>query len=182
MWVDSYRKRSLTVAARCGCGRVSPGLNLRVKVPGAGGTASPTTQNNGYLPTTTIEKESGSMGARGPRPPFLVASGGGASAGGAGGGPYSAAISNTWLVFGSSVSVLAPRMVGTFCSTTKLVGLFSLMTVRVPSPFELKASMVLEIKVAPSVPVPIGRVSRILPVSELRITMVAGVWQEANRT
>src|ERR1022692_3254166 len=48
-----------------------------------------------YLPTTTIEKESGSMGARGPRPPFLVASGAGASAGGAGGGPYSAAISST---------------------------------------------------------------------------------------
>src|ERR1017187_862976 len=122
------------------------------------------------------------MGARGPRPPFFWASGGGASAGGAGGGPHSAGLISTWLVLVSIVSVLAPRMVVTFCSTTKLVGLFSLMTVKVPSPFELKASMVLGLKVAPSVPVPIGKVSRILPVSELRITMVAGVWQEANRT
>src|ERR1035441_405133 len=88
-----------------------------------------------YFPTTRIENESGSIGAR-TRPPFFGASLG-ASAGGAGGGPNSAAISRMWSVLLSKVSVLARVMVFRFCSTTKLVGLFSLMTLSVPSPLEL---------------------------------------------
>ena len=42
---------------------------------------------------------------------------------------------------------LGPRHVRRFCSTTKLVGLFSLMTVNVPSRCELKASIVFGLNV-----------------------------------
>ena len=44
-----------------------------------------------------------------------------------------------------------------------------------PSPLELKASIVLGLNVAPSVPWPIGSVSRILPSSELSITMIGRI-------
>src|ERR1035438_1829529 len=88
--------------------------------------------SSAYFPTTRMENESGSMGARPPRPPPFFWASLGASAGGAGGGPYSAAISRMWSVLLSSVRVLARGMVCRFCSTTKLVGLFSLMTSSVP--------------------------------------------------
>jgi len=60
--------------------------------------------------------------------------GGGAFGAGAGVGPYSAVISKIWLVFVSRVIVLARAGVGIVCSTEKLVGESSLMTVVVPSP------------------------------------------------
>jgi hypothetical protein len=79
------------------------------------------------------------------------------------------------LVLVSSVQVLARGIVLTVCSTTKLVGLFSLMMVSVPSPWELKASMVAGLKPPPSVPFPMGSVSRIFPSTALRMTTVAGL-------
>jgi len=57
----------------------------------------------------------------------------------------------------SRVQTLARSGVATVCSTTKLVGEFSLTMVSVPSPAEAKASMVAGLKVAPSTPVPVGR-------------------------
>src|SRR5580700_2465391 len=126
-----------------------------------------------------IEKEPGTAGPRPPRP--RPAGGGAGLTGAGGGGPYSAVISRIRLVLLSSVKVLAPTGVATVCSTAKLVGLFSLMTVRVPSPCELKASIVLGLKVAPSTPVPIGSVARIFPVSAFRITMLAGLRHAAKR-
>ena len=71
---------------------------------------------------------------------------------------YSAVISRMCSVFESNVSVFARTGVVTVCSTTKLVGLFSLITVTVPSPWELNASMVFGLNTAPSVPAPSGRV------------------------
>jgi hypothetical protein len=56
------------------------------------------------------------------------------------------------LVFVSRVSVLACAGVGTICSTRKLVGESSFTTVNVPSPFELRASIVAGLKIAPSHP------------------------------
>src|ERR1700736_6879197 len=95
-----------------------------------------------YLPTTRIENESGNIGPRGPRP--AGPAGGAPPAGGvagAGGGPYSAAIVRMWFFLVSSVSVFAPGMVWRSCSTSKLVGLFSLTMVMVPLPWELNASL-----------------------------------------
>ena len=84
---------------------------------------------------------------------------------GVGGDPNSAPISNTWPVLVSSVSVFALTIVLTVCSTVKLFGLSSLITVRVPSPCELNASMVSGLNPAPSTPAPIGSVVMILPSS-----------------
>jgi hypothetical protein len=44
--------------------------------------------------------------------------------------------------------------VATVCSTTKLVGLFSLIAVNVPSPRELEAPIVAGLNTAPAVPAP----------------------------
>src|SRR5579859_8225353 len=99
-----------------------------------------------------IWNEWGIMGARGPRanagggPPAAgvpgVAAGAGpcGGAGAAGVGPNSAVMRRMWPVFASRVNVLARAGVGTVCSTLKLVGDSSLMTVSVPSPCELKRS------------------------------------------
>src|SRR5580658_7179704 len=98
------------------------------------------------------------MGARGPRiqaggPPAAGGGAGVAASGGAGGtGPNSAVIAKMRLVLVSSVCVLARAGVGTVCSTLKLVGESSLITVSVPSPCELKASMVAGLNDAPSDP------------------------------
>ena len=56
------------------------------------------------------------------------------------------------------------------------------MIVSVPSPCELKASMLLGLNPPPSVPLPIGSVARILPSSALRTTQVWGSWHMAKRT
>src|ERR1017187_3973803 len=119
-----------------------------------------------YFPTTIIENESGTICPR--RCP-------------GGGGVNSPVIEKIWFVLVSTVIVRAPSFVCAFCSTSKLVGLFSLMTVSVPSPCELNASIVFGLNPAPSTPLPIGRVVMILPSSAFRITMVAGSWHAANR-
>src|ERR1700730_13264472 len=96
---------------------------------------------DGYLPTIRSTNEPGSMGPRG----------GPAGRAGAPGsaGANSADISKMWFVLRSIVSVLATGMVVRFCSTTKLVGLFSLITVNVPSLCELNASIVEGLNTAP---------------------------------
>jgi hypothetical protein len=99
-----------------------------------------------------------------------------------GAGANSADMSKRWLVLLSNVRVLATGMVFRVCSTTKLVGLFSLTTVNVPSLCELNASIVEGLNTAPSVPEPIGRVVMIVPFSGLRITIVCGLRQVAKRT
>src|SRR5438874_1895378 len=106
-------------------------------------------------------------GPRPPRPGVGVAVGAGVA--GTGGGPYSAAIVRMWLVLVSKVRVLAPVMVWRFCSTAKLVGLFSLTIVMVPLPWELKTSIVAGLKTAPSEAPASGRVVMILPSSALRM-------------
>ena len=116
-----------------------------------------------------------------PRPPGPPGAAGAGVGAGAAGVSYSSDITKIRLVLLSSVRVRAPFMVLTICSTAKLVGLFSLMTVSVPSPCESNASMVLGLNTAPSVAGPMGRVSRILPSSALRITMVCGLRQAAKR-
>ena len=108
-----------------------------------------------YLPTIRSTNEPGSMGPRG-GPAGRAGAPGGA-------GANSADISKTWFVLRSIVSVLATGMVVRFCSITKLVGLFSLITVSVPSLCELNASIVDGLNTAPSVPAPIGTVVMILP-------------------
>ena len=65
----------------------------------------------------------------------------------------------------SSDEVLQPGLVCTVCSTAKLVGLFSLMMVSVPSRCELNASIVLGLNPPPSVPLPMGSVASTLPSS-----------------
>jgi hypothetical protein len=107
----------------------------------------------------------------------------GAAAGlqGAGGGPYSAVMSRMWPVLVSRVRSWRGRGVVTVCSTTKLVGEFSLMTVRVPSPWELKASMVAGLKVAPSQPLPMGRSVMMWPSVAERMTMSLFLRQAAKR-
>ena len=127
-----------------------------------------------YLPTIRSTNEPGSMGPRG-GPAGRAGAPGGA-------GANSADISKMWFVFRSIVSVLATGMVVRFCSTTKLVGLFSLITVSVPSLCELNASIVDGLNTAPSVPAPIGTVVMILPSLALRITIVWGLRQATNRT
>src|SRR5579871_2089783 len=114
------------------------------------------------LPTWMIWKEWGIIGARGPRahaggPPAAGGAAGDAVCGEAAGtGPNSAVIRKMWPVLLSRVRVLARAGVGTVCSTWKLVGESSLITVSVPSPCELKASIVAGLKVAPSHPLPMG--------------------------
>src|SRR5437867_6621295 len=76
-----------------------------------------------YFPTARIENEPGTTGPRPGRPPVGA---------GFAGAPNSAAISRILPVLLSRVKVFALGIVVTVCSTTKLVGLFSLMTVRVP--------------------------------------------------
>src|ERR1019366_145114 len=135
-----------------------------------------TSWSDDYLPTTTMEKVSGTIA---PRPPPRPPAAGGAV--GAGGAANSAVISRMLLVLLSRVRVLARTGVVTVCSTTKVVGLFSLITVSVPSPCELKASMVAGLKTAPSVPAPRGRAAMNLPSSALSITMFAGLRQATKR-
>src|SRR5204862_7823445 len=107
------------------------------------------------------------------RPP-----GGGAlpAGGGGGGGPVSDAITNKRPVLLSNVSVRAPfdGQVFRSCSTSKLVGLFSLTIVIVPLPCELNASIVAGLNAAPSELPASGRRSRIFPSFALSMTNVCG--------
>src|SRR5215510_5932858 len=126
-----------------------------------------------FVPTMMIVKEPGIAAPRPPRPP----TGGAAPAGGGGGGgPISDAIANRWPVLLSKAMVRAPfeGQVFKFCSTSKLVALFSLTIVIVPFPCVLKASMVAGLNVAPSELPASGSLSRIFPSFALRITNVCG--------
>ena len=96
-------------------------------------------------------------------------------------GPYSAVIVKMWSVLESRVRVFARAGVGTVCSTAKLVGESSLITVSVPSPCELKASMVAGLKVAPSQPTPVGRSVMMWPSVAERMTMLFLSRQAAKR-
>src|SRR6185295_2239321 len=97
--------------------------------------------------------------------------------GGGGGGPVSAAITKRCCVLLSKVIVRAPTIVSRFCSTSNVVGFFSLMMVIVPLLCALNASIVTGLKAAPSEPPASGSVVRILPSFALMITIVgwAGV-------
>jgi hypothetical protein len=86
-----------------------------------------------------------------------------------------------WLVFISRVRTFARAGVATVCSTEKLLDEFSCTTVSVPSPCELKASIVVELKVAPSVPLPIGRSVMICPSVADRMIMFLLSRHEAKR-
>ena len=79
-----------------------------------------------------------------------------------------------WFVLLSNAIVRAPSIVARFCSTSKLVGLVSLMTVSVPLPCVLNASNVAGLKTAPSEPPASGSRARIFPSFALRITIVCG--------
>src|ERR1700730_7559875 len=116
-----------------------------------------------YFPIIRIVNEPGTDVPWGPRPP---------PGGGGGAGPRSWLIVKMWLVLLSNVIVLAPFIVSRFCSTSKLVGLFSLTTVSVPLPCVLKASIVEGLKTAPSDPPASGRLVKLLPSSALRITIM----------
>ena len=116
-----------------------------------------------YLPIIRIVNEPGTAAPWGPRPP---------PGGGGGAGPRSWLIVRMWFVLLSNVIVRAPFIVSRFCSTSKLVGLFSLTTVNVPLPCVLKASIVEGLNTAPSEPPASGRLVRILPSSALRITIM----------
>src|SRR6202140_5303571 len=128
------------------------------------------------------------MGGRGPRIQGGAVAGGPPAAGvafdsggGAGGtGPNSAVIVRIWLVFVSRVSTFARAGVATVCSTEKLVGEFSCTTVSVPSPCELKASIVAGLKVAPSDPLPMGRSVMICPSVADKMIMFCLSRQEAK--
>src|SRR5438132_10068262 len=122
------------------------------------------------MPTMMMVKEPGITEPR-PRPPAGGVLPGG---GGGGGGPTSEAIANRWPVLLSNAMVRAPfeGQVFRFCSTSKLVGLFSLTMVIVPLPCVLKASMVAGLNAAPSEPPASGRLVRILPSVALRITII----------
>src|SRR5207342_425239 len=127
-----------------------------------------------YLPTMMIVKEPGIAAPRpAPRPP---AGGGVPSGGGGGGGPISDAIAKRCPVLLSNASVRAPFDGHVFrsCSTSKVVGLFSLTMVIVPLPCELKASIVEGLNTAPSEPPASGNLARIFPSFALRITNVCG--------
>src|SRR5436309_456556 len=80
-------------------------------------------------PISRIVNEPGTGVPCGPRPP---------AGGGGGAGPRSTLIVSRWLVLLSNVTVRAPFIVSRFCSTSKLVGLFSLTTVKVPLPWVLR--------------------------------------------
>ena len=70
---------------------------------------------------------------------------------------------------------MQPDLVGTVCSTAKLVGLLSLMMVSVPSRCELNASIVAGLNPPPSVPLPMGSVASTLPSSAFTTTQTSGV-------
>src|SRR5260221_11734666 len=141
----------------------SPGEEVR-KVgadlgrPGSGGG-----DPRRYLPTTRIVNEPGTAAPGVARPP---------PGGGGGAGPRSWLIVKMWFVLLSNVIVRAPFIVSRFCSTSKLVGLFSLTTVNVPLPCVLKASIVDGLNTAPSDPPASGRLVKILPSLALRITII----------
>src|SRR4029077_4942990 len=123
-----------------------------------------------YLPTMMIVNEPGIAAPRpAPRPP---AAGGVPSGGGGGGGPTSDAIAKRRPVLLSNAIVRAPFDDHVFrsCSTSKLVGLFSLTIVIVPFPFVLNASMVAGLNAAPSELPASGSRSRIFPSFALRMT------------
>src|SRR5580692_2725641 len=130
------------------------------------------------FPTSKIWKECGIMGERMPRVPPEAPDGG---AGGAGVGPYSAVIRKRLPVFVSSVMVLARCGVNTVCSTAKSVGEFSLITVSVPSPWELNTSIVSGLNVAPSHPTPMGRSVKMCPSAADKMIMLFLSRQAANR-
>src|SRR5437763_1552528 len=131
-------------------------------------------ESGGYLqfatllynfPIIRIVNEPGTGVPWAPRPP----PGGGGDA-----GPRSWLIVKMWFVLVSNVIVRAPFIVSRFCSTSKLVGLFSLTMVNVPLPCVLKASMVDGLNAAPSEPPASGSRSRIFPSFALRMTNVCG--------
>src|SRR3954470_4899330 len=120
-----------------------------------------------------IVKEPGIAAPRPPRPP----AGGAVSAGGAEcGGPISDAIAKRCPVLLSNAIVRAPFDGHVFrsCSTSKLVGLFSLTMVIVPLPCVLNASMVAGLNAAPSEPPASGSRARMFPSFALRMTNVCG--------
>src|SRR6185436_2558555 len=120
-----------------------------------------------------IVKEPGIAGARPARPP----AGDGVPAGGGGGaGPSSEAIAKRWPVLLSNAIVRAPfdGQVFRSCSTSKLVGLFSLTIVIVPLPCVLNASMDCGLNAAPSELPANGSLARIVPSFALRMTNVCG--------
>src|ERR1017187_8933720 len=78
-----------------------------------------------YLPIIRMVTEPGTAAPWGPRPP---------PGGGGGAGPRSWLIVKMWFVLLSNVIVRAPFIVARFCSTSKLVALFSLTAVNVPLP------------------------------------------------
>src|SRR5271157_100468 len=128
--------------------------------------------SGGYLPIIRMVNEPGTTVPCGPRPPRPLSGVVGGVAGAAGAGPRSWLIVKMWFVLLSNAMVRAPFMVLRFCSTSKLVGLFSLTTVSVPFPWVLKASFVAGLKMAPSDPPASGRLVRILPSLALRITIM----------
>src|SRR6266516_3320603 len=126
------------------------------------------------MPTMMIVKE---PGIAAPRPPPRPPAGGVVPAGGGGGGgPVSEAIANRWPVLLSNAIVRAPfdGQVFRSCSTSKLVGLFSLTIVNVPLPCVLNASNVAGLNVAPSELPASGSLARIFPSFALRMTNVCG--------
>src|SRR3954454_7782523 len=114
-------------------------------------------------------------GIAGPRPAPRPPAGGGVPAGGGGGGGLTSdAIAKRWPVLLSNAIVRAPFDDHVFrsCSTSKLVGLFSLTMVIVPLPCVLNASSVAGLNAAPSELPASGSRSRIVPSFALRITKV----------
>ena len=105
-----------------------------------------------------------------PGPPGVPAGGDGS------GGAASDAIANRCPVLLSNAIVRAPfeGHVFKFCSTSKLVGLFSLTIVIVPFPWVLNASIVAGLNVAPSEPPASGSLARIVPSLALKMTNVCG--------
>ena len=77
-----------------------------------------------------------------------------------------------WFVLLSNVIVRAPFIVCRFCSTSNVVGFFSLTTVSVPLPCVLNASMVAGLNTAPSEPPASGSIVRIFPLSARRTTIL----------
>src|SRR5262245_48846733 len=119
---------------------MDPGPLDQGRTKDQGRTRNKALRTKDYFPTMMIVKEPGIAAPRPPRPPAA----GGVPAGGAGGGgSVSDAIAKRWLVLLSNASVRAPFDGHVFrsCSTSKLVGLFSLMIVIVPLPCELNASI-----------------------------------------
>src|SRR6185369_12188050 len=126
-----------------------------------------------YLPTMKIVNEPGIAAPRpAPRPP----AGGGVPGGGGGGAATSDAMAKRRFVLLSNATVRAPRdgHVVRSCSTSNIVGLFSLTIVMVPLPWVLKASIVDGLNTAPSELPASGSLARIFPSLALRMTNVCG--------